>query len=67
MVGSYVGFKVGLFVGCFVGLRTSGGTQGVGNSTTRAVVISSVLVLAFDFILTKMLWIFENAFRAGDL
>jgi phospholipid/cholesterol/gamma-HCH transport system permease protein len=60
------GFIIGS-VGCFVGLRTSGGTQGVGNSTTRAVVISSVLVLAFDFILTKMLWIFENAFRAGDL
>jgi phospholipid/cholesterol/gamma-HCH transport system permease protein len=60
------GFIIGS-VGCFVGMQTTGGTQGVGNSTTRAVVISSVLVLTFDFILTKFLWILENTFRAGGL
>ena len=42
-------------IGCHVGLRTSGGTQGVGRATTRAVVGASVAVLAVDFLLTKLL------------
>jgi len=41
--------------GCYVGLRTSGGTEGVGRSTTQAVVSSSVLVLAADFFLNNLL------------
>ena len=40
---------------CYVGLRTSGGTQGVGRSTTDAVVAGSVAVLAVDFLITKLL------------
>src|SRR6187551_988914 len=42
-------------IGCHVGLRTSGGTQGVGRATTRAVVGASVAILAVDFFLTKLL------------
>ncbi|MFN2383311.1 MAG: MlaE family ABC transporter permease [Gemmatimonadota bacterium] len=42
-------------VACFMGLRTKGGTEGVGRSTTQAVVLSSVLILASDFIMTKLL------------
>jgi phospholipid/cholesterol/gamma-HCH transport system permease protein len=42
-------------IGCHVGLRTTGGTQGVGRATTRAVVGASVAVLAVDFLLTKLL------------
>ncbi len=42
-------------IGCQVGLRTTGGTQGVGRATTRAVVGASVVVLAVDFLLTKLL------------
>jgi phospholipid/cholesterol/gamma-HCH transport system permease protein len=42
-------------VGCYMGLRTSGGTQGVGLSTTRAVVVASVAILSSDFFLTKLL------------
>jgi phospholipid/cholesterol/gamma-HCH transport system permease protein len=42
-------------VGCFKGLRTTGGTQGVGISTTRAVVIASVAILSSDFFITKLL------------
>jgi phospholipid/cholesterol/gamma-HCH transport system permease protein len=42
-------------VGCHVGLRARGGTQGVGRATTNAVVGGSVLVLAVDFLLTKLL------------
>ncbi|HUP00374.1 MAG TPA: ABC transporter permease [Gemmatimonadota bacterium] len=41
-------------VACYLGLRTTGGTEGVGRSTTQAVVISSVLILASDFFLTKL-------------
>jgi phospholipid/cholesterol/gamma-HCH transport system permease protein len=35
-------------VGCFQGFTTEGGAEGVGISTTRAVVISSMLILVFD-------------------
>jgi len=37
------------------GLRTTGGTEGVGRATTRAVVVSALAVLAADFILTKLM------------
>jgi phospholipid/cholesterol/gamma-HCH transport system permease protein len=42
-------------VGCYMGLRTTGGTQGVGLSTTRSVVVASVAILSTDFFLTKLL------------
>jgi phospholipid/cholesterol/gamma-HCH transport system permease protein len=42
-------------IACHVGLRTTGGTQGVGRATTRAVVGASVAVLASDFLVTKLL------------
>jgi len=38
-------------VGCFYGMRTTGGTQGVGRATTKAVVVSSVWI----FFLTSMI------------
>lgn len=41
-------------IACYMGLRTTGGTEGVGRSTTQAVVISSVLLLAIDFFMTKL-------------
>ncbi len=42
-------------VGCYYGLHTSGGTEGVGRSTTQAVVVASVLILLLDFFITKFL------------
>lgn len=42
-------------VGCHMGLSTRGGTQGVGLATTRSVVVGSVLILASDFFMTKLL------------
>lgn len=42
-------------VGCYYGMSTTGGTQGVGRSTTQAVVAASVLILAVDVILTQFL------------
>ena len=41
-------------VGCFYGLRTTGGTQGVGRSTTQAVVVATVLVFVLDLLITKI-------------
>lgn len=42
-------------IGCFYGLRTQGGTQGVGRSTTSAVVAGSITIIIFDFFLQKLL------------
>jgi phospholipid/cholesterol/gamma-HCH transport system permease protein len=39
---------------CWKGLNTEGGTQGVGNSTTWVVVVSSVFIMISDFFLTKL-------------
>jgi phospholipid/cholesterol/gamma-HCH transport system permease protein len=50
----FLGFAI-VTIGCHVGLRTSGGTQGVGRSTTNAVVAAQVAVLAVNFFVTKLL------------
>ena len=36
-------------------MSTRGGTQGVGRSTTQAVVVASVMILVTDFFVTKLL------------
>jgi phospholipid/cholesterol/gamma-HCH transport system permease protein len=41
-------------VGCHFGLTTTGGTAGVGYSTTRTVVTISIAILIADFFLTKL-------------
>lgn len=35
-------------VGCFFGFNTTGGAEGVGRATTRAVVVSSMVILVLD-------------------
>ncbi|HEV3041789.1 MAG TPA: ABC transporter permease [Candidatus Angelobacter sp.] len=42
-------------VGCYYGLSTTGGTQGVGRSTTQAVVAASILILVVNVFITKIL------------
>jgi phospholipid/cholesterol/gamma-HCH transport system permease protein len=42
-------------VSCHCGLRTYGGTQGVGRSTTQAVVASSILIIVSDLFLTRII------------
>jgi phospholipid/cholesterol/gamma-HCH transport system permease protein len=42
-------------VGCYYGLNTTGGTEGVGRSTTQAMVVASVLILVLDFFITQFL------------
>jgi phospholipid/cholesterol/gamma-HCH transport system permease protein len=43
-------------VGCYEGLATTGGATGVGRSTTRAVVISIVLIYILNFFLAYVLF-----------
>ncbi len=44
--GSF-GFAITL-IGCYQGFTTTGGAQGVGTATTRAVVLSSMMILVLD-------------------
>ncbi len=41
-------------VACYKGLKTKHGTRGVGKTTTRVVVISSIVILISDFFLSKI-------------
>ena len=43
-------------IGCQKGFHTTGGAEGVGRSTTRAVVAASIAILIADFFLTKILF-----------
>ncbi|WP_372623275.1 MlaE family ABC transporter permease [Falsiroseomonas sp.] len=49
------GFVVTL-MGCWFGYGSGGGAQGVGRATTSAVVASSILILASDYVLTAMMF-----------
>lgn len=42
-------------IGCYYGLTTTGGTRGVGRATTQAVVVSSVLIILCDFLVTQLM------------
>jgi phospholipid/cholesterol/gamma-HCH transport system permease protein len=53
---SVFGFLIAV-TSCYMGFKTRGGAHGVGRSTTRAVVVSSVIVLVVDYFLTT--WILE--------
>ncbi|MDD5544687.1 MAG: ABC transporter permease [Acidobacteriia bacterium] len=45
-------------VGCHCGFRTYGGTQGVGRSTTQAVVAASILIITVDAVITRIVLVF---------
>ncbi len=47
------GFLIAL-MGCYQGYNSRGGAQGVGAATTAAVVSASILILAFDYVVTEM-------------
>jgi len=50
----FFGFAIAI-ISCYEGLNTIGGTEGVGRSTTRAVVFSSIVIFISDFFLTKLI------------
>ncbi len=45
-------------VGCFFGFNTTGGAEGVGRATTTAVVVTLLLILLANFVLTRLTLIF---------
>jgi phospholipid/cholesterol/gamma-HCH transport system permease protein len=47
------GFLIAL-MGCYHGYHSKGGAQGVGTATTNAVVSASILIFAFNYILTAI-------------
>ena len=49
----FFGFAIGL-IGCYQGIRTTGGTEGVGQSTTVTVVMIAITILISDFFLTRI-------------
>jgi len=42
--------------GCYFGYTTSGGAEGVGSATTKAVVASSVMILVMDYFLAEVIF-----------
>ncbi|MCM2280336.1 MAG: ABC transporter permease [Bdellovibrionaceae bacterium] len=61
MAGIGKTFFFALFIGltsCYFGLNVSGGTKGVGQATTKAVVASSIMILVSDYFLTKLFFLF---------
>ena len=56
--GVFKSFCFAIIVGvvsCHQGLMTIGGPRGIGRSVTKAVVNSIVLIVIFDYILTRFL------------
>ena len=47
------GFLIAL-MGCYHGYHSEGGAQGVGRATTNAVVSASILIFAFNYVLTAI-------------
>jgi phospholipid/cholesterol/gamma-HCH transport system permease protein len=61
--GVFKSFIFALIIGvvsCTQGLQTIGGPRGIGRSVTKAVVNSIVLILIFDYFLTRFLLYFEK-------
>jgi len=57
--GLYKAFVFGgllTLIGCYKGYHARRGAEGVGQATTEAVVISSITILAGDYILTSLLF-----------
>ena len=42
-------------VGCYVGFKTSGGARGIGEATTRSVVLSFLLIMIANYLLTRFM------------
>jgi phospholipid/cholesterol/gamma-HCH transport system permease protein len=55
LIKSFVFGGIISLVGCYVGFATSGGARGIGRSTTRSVVLSFILILVADYLLTRVL------------
>ena len=56
---SFVFAAIIALVGCYQGIKTKGGAVGVGQATTRSVVVSFILIIVADCILTGVYY-FSN-------
>jgi phospholipid/cholesterol/gamma-HCH transport system permease protein len=45
-------------VGCFLGFTTTHGTEGVGRTSTRSVVLSSLLIIVTNVVLVRLIFFF---------
>ena len=43
-------------ISCYKGLATRGGARGLRQSTTTAVVLSTIMIIVVDFLLTRILF-----------
>lgn len=53
----FFGFFIGC-IACYYGINTTRGTKGVGEATTRTVVVCSMVIFVSDFFLTKLFLLF---------
>jgi phospholipid/cholesterol/gamma-HCH transport system permease protein len=51
------GFLIGV-VGSYLGFTTRGGTEGVGNASTRSVVMASILIIVSNVLLVRIIFFF---------
>jgi len=56
MIKALVFAAIIAIVACYEGMRTKGGAEGVGRSTTLSVVISCILVITFDCLFTALFY-----------
>jgi phospholipid/cholesterol/gamma-HCH transport system permease protein len=56
LVKSFVFAIIIALVGCYEGLYTKGGAEGVGKATTRSVVISFILIILADCVITAIFY-----------
>ncbi len=56
LLKSFVFGSIIAIEGCFYGFQTTGGAEGVGIATTKAVVASSVLILVADYFLAEVIF-----------
>jgi phospholipid/cholesterol/gamma-HCH transport system permease protein len=56
LIKSFVFAAIIALIGCYEGLNTKGGAEGVGKATTRSVVISFILIILADCVLTAIFY-----------
>jgi phospholipid/cholesterol/gamma-HCH transport system permease protein len=56
IIKSFVFAVIIALIGCYEGLNTRGGAEGVGRATTRSVVISFILIILADCVLTAVFY-----------
>lgn len=52
----FFGFIIGS-IGCYYGYNSSNGAEGVGKATTNAVVVASILIFIFNYLMTEIFFV----------